>query len=183
MVSPYVRWSSTERKQIPTATSIWKQASSGTQNKLHPISFNRVDSNCKTHEAKASEQRQPYDICQKNRCSRSLIPRYSEPKHQQSTCKQVACNAVSGVVARLLSLYSLIIAHKPTNTLCTKLLKSKESLDKMEQSALICKIGGTGKKLGTRPDEHRCTVYRTNDNSQNWKHTIENDPRWFTMTI
>lgn len=105
----------------------------------------RGGSQCSTQKTKTKKRKQIYDICQRNRYSRSFFHQYSEPQHQPSTEKPTNkwfsvsyINAVSIAAARL----GLSSVNKPACKFRTKLMKPKGSLDKMKPSAVIYQIVG-----------------------------------------
>lgn len=101
---------------------------------------NTRDFHCSTQKAKAEEQRQLYDMCQRNGYSWSFIHRHSGPNHHQSSTRHASSwhsvpfiNAVSEAVTWLISPYGRSITHEPANTLGTKLIKSKGWVNKKEE--------------------------------------------------
>ncbi|XP_015675754.1 ena/VASP-like protein [Protobothrops mucrosquamatus] len=89
-------------------------------------------------------------------------------------------NGVSEATARLLAPFSVKVAHKPDQTLCTRVLRPKEPLPTGEKSSVIYKIrckdcpcnyvGETSKRLRTRVHEHELAIKRQEQHSQVWAH-------------
>lgn len=75
-------------------------------------------------------------------CSTNFMRCYSQPHCSTPNSKRASVaylNAVSEAAAWLLAQHGIIIAHKPTNTRLTNVIKLREPLDKLDQLTVIYK--------------------------------------------
>lgn len=94
-------------------------------------------------------------------------------------------NGVSEATAWILAPDNVNVAHKPNQTLHTKVMRPKDPLPKDDRSSIVYKIncngchcnyiGETAKRLKTRIQEHELAVKRHEQHSQVWAHMADNN--------
>ncbi|BHF83317.1 hypothetical protein SprV_0802645900 [Sparganum proliferum] len=94
----------------------------------------------------------------------------------------------SEMIARQLSRFGIRISHKPASSLRTVLTRVKDSIPKEEQTNVIYRIpcancpcvyvGHTGRRLGTRINEHKLAIRRRDPLSLIFAHALQCDHRF-----
>ncbi|BHF78565.1 hypothetical protein SprV_0602167800 [Sparganum proliferum] len=95
---------------------------------------------------------------------------------------------ISEAIARQLNQFGISIAHKPASSLRTTLSRVKDPIPKEQQTNVIYRIpcancssvyvGHTGRRLGTRINEHKLAIRRRDPLSLVFAHAIECDHRF-----
>ncbi|BHF84727.1 hypothetical protein SprV_0902787800 [Sparganum proliferum] len=95
---------------------------------------------------------------------------------------------ISETIARQLNQFGISIAHKPASSLRTTLSRVKDPIPKEQQTNVIYRIpcancsnvyvGHTGRRLGTRINEHKLAIRRRDPLSLVFAHALECDHRF-----
>ncbi|BHF83695.1 hypothetical protein SprV_0902683900 [Sparganum proliferum] len=133
----------------------------------YPVSFVK---NCLRH------QRRPQDIGSNE--GPELRKFYSLPYMQ----------GISEAIARQLNRFGIFVAHKPASSVRATLSRVKDPIPKEQQSNVIYRIpcancscdyvGHTGRRLGTRINEHKLAIRRRDPLSLVFAHALECDHRF-----
>ncbi|KAK9395758.1 hypothetical protein NXF25_019119 [Crotalus adamanteus] len=154
--------------------------------------FKRVNSSCSTGRAKVEEKKHLHHIFMHNGYPMGFVRQHSRPhrNHRDSRSNVTAMPAtrttlpyihgVSEATARLLAPYNVSIAHRPEQTLRSKIMHPKEPLPNGQRLSVVyrinCKdcasnyVGETTKRLRTRVHEHELAIRRQEQRSQVWAH-------------
>ncbi|XP_039211043.1 uncharacterized protein LOC120313319 isoform X1 [Crotalus tigris] len=155
--------------------------------------FKRVNSHCSTGRAKVEEKKHLHHIFRRNGYPMGFVRQHSRPhrNHRDSRSNVTATPAtrttlpyihgVSEATARLLAPYNVSVAHRPKQTLRSKIMNPKEPLPNGQRLSVVyrinCKdcasnyIGETTKRLRTRVHEHELAIRRQEQQrSQVWAH-------------
>ncbi|BHF78274.1 hypothetical protein SprV_0602138700 [Sparganum proliferum] len=94
----------------------------------------------------------------------------------------------SEMIARQLNQFGIRVSHKPASSLRTVLTRVKDSIPKEEQTNVIYRIpcancscvyvGHTGRRLGTRINEHKLAIRRRDPLSLIFAHALQCDHRF-----
>ncbi|BHF74012.1 hypothetical protein SprV_0401709600 [Sparganum proliferum] len=133
----------------------------------YPVSFVK---NC------LRQQRQPQDISS------------NEGPEQRKFYSLPYMQGISEAIARQLNRFGIRTAHKPASSLRATLSHVKDPLSKEQQSNVIYRIpcancscdyvGHTGRRLGTRINEHKLAIRRRDPLSLVFAHSLECDHRF-----
>nr|VZI26832.1 unnamed protein product [Spirometra erinaceieuropaei] len=108
------------------------------------------------------------------------------PLAEDPTKKQAAAIKMKGIseaIARQLNRFGIFIGHKPASSLRATLSHVKDNVAKEQQSNVICRIrcancsygyvGHTGRRIGTRINEHKLAIRRRDPLSIVFAHALE----------
>ncbi|BHF82119.1 hypothetical protein SprV_0802525600 [Sparganum proliferum] len=95
---------------------------------------------------------------------------------------------ISEAIARQLNRFGIFMAHKPASSLCAKRSRVKDPISKEQQTNVLYRIpcanfscdyvGHTGRRLGTRVNEHKLAIRRRDPLSLVFAHALECDHRF-----
>ncbi|BHF62151.1 hypothetical protein SprV_0100513200 [Sparganum proliferum] len=153
--------------------------------------FQRVKTHCSEPEGRVRELRHLRDQLARNGYPNSFVSRClctrprringGEPPTLWHPLPYI--KNVSEAMERIAGELGVGIAHRPTATLCSKIMRVKDRLDVGEQSGVVYQIpcrdcprhytGQTGRRLSSRITEHKREVRRGDPLSQVATHTLE----------
>ncbi|BHF79120.1 hypothetical protein SprV_0602223900 [Sparganum proliferum] len=127
----------------------------------------------------------------KNCLRRQAQPRGPSSEEEIVTQKFFSLPYMQGtseMIARQLNQFGIRVSHKPASSLRTVLTRVKDSIPKEEQTNVIYRIpcancpcvyvGHTGRRLGTRINEHKLAIRRRDPLSLIFAHALQCDHRF-----